>query len=297
MSDTPRLFDQRAIRMHLRRAARANPADFLRQRAVADANDRLAVVMRRFERCLDYATPGTALSQGLVHSPTVGSIIHYATDGALAGTGPWLTVQGEPGLVPFGHESLDLVVSLFALQTIDDLPGTLIQLRRALRPDGLFLACLLGGDSLLELRQAFAEAEAEIEGGISPRVAPFADVRRMGALLQRAGFALPVTDADTITVRYNTVFNLMADLRAMGATNPLVDRRRAPTRWATLARMAEIYHERFSDPDGRVRATFEIIWVSGWAPHESQQKPLKPGSAQMRLADALRTPPDVDKKG
>ena len=172
---------------------------------------------------------------------------------------------------------------------MNDLPGTLIQIRRALKPDGLFLAALIGGDSLTELREAFAEAESEIEGGVSPRVAPFADVRELGALLQRAGFALPVVDSDRLTVRYQSVFALMRDLRRMGATNVLIERRRTPLRRATLQRMAEIYAQRFADPDGRVRATFEIAWLSGWVPHESQQKPLKPGSARARLADALGT--------
>jgi hypothetical protein len=153
----------------------------------------------------------------------------------------------------------------------------------------LLLAAMIGGDSLTELRQAFAQAESEIEGGLSPRVAPFADLRDLGGLLQRAGFALPVIDSERITVRYATVFNLMHDLRRMGATNVLAERRRAPLRRTTLLRMAEIYGERFADPDGRLRATFEIVWLSGWAPDPSQQKPLKPGSAKARLADALNT--------
>jgi len=153
----------------------------------------------------------------------------------------------------------------------------------------LFLAALVGGSSLSELREAFALAEAEVEGGASPHVAPFADVRELGALLQRAGFALPVTDIDRIVVRYASPLALMQDLRKMGATNALVERRRKPLRRATLRRMLEIYGEHFSDADGRVRATFEIVWLSGWAPHEGQQKPLAPGSAKMRLADALGT--------
>jgi hypothetical protein len=152
------------------------------------------------------------------------------------------------------------------------------------------MACLLGGATLTELRQSFAAAESELEGGLSPRVAPFADVRDVGGLLQRAGLALPVADTDTVTVRYATPFGLMADLRAMGLTSNLVDRRRTPLRRATLLRMAAIYAERFADPDGRIRATFDLVWLSGWAPHESQQKPLRPGSAKSRLADALGVP-------
>jgi len=179
------------------------------------------------------------------------------------------------------------VVSALALQFVNDLPGVLVQIRRALKPDGLFLAALMGGETLTELRQSFAAAESEIEGGASPRVAPFADLRELGALLQRAGFALPVTDVDRVIVRYDSAFAVMHDLRRMGATNALLARRRVPLRRATLLRMAEIYAKRFADKDGRVRATFEIVWLSGWAPDPSQQQPLKPGSAKTRLADAL----------
>jgi SAM-dependent methyltransferase len=183
--------------------------------------------------------------------------------------------------------SIDLIVSGLSLQFVNDLPGTLIQVRRALRPDGLFIAALLGGQTLTELRQALAEAESEVEGGVSPHVAPFVDVRELGALLQRAGLALPVTDIDRVTVRYDSVSALMHDLRRMGATNVLIERRRTPPRRRTLGLMTEIYSERFADADGRLRATFDVLWLSAWAPHESQQQPLKPGSAQVRLADAL----------
>jgi hypothetical protein len=172
---------------------------------------------------------------------------------------------------------------------VNDLPGTLVQIRRALKADGLLLAALIGGESLSELRAAFAQAESETEGGISPRVAPFADLREFGALLQRAGFSLPVVDSDRLTVRYQSVLALMHDLRRMGATNVLGERRRAPLKRATLARIAKIYAQRFADADGRLRASFEIVWLSGWVPHESQQEPLKPGSAIQRLADALGT--------
>ena len=198
-------------------------------------------------------------------------------------------IVADEEALPFGDGTLDLVVSALVLQFVNDLPGTLVQIRRALRPDGLFLAALIGGETLTELRQSFAAAESEVEGGASPHVAPFADLRELGALLQRAGFTLPVTDVDRLTVRYDSVFGLMRDLRRMGATNMLHARRRTPLRRATLMRMAEIYAERFSDNDGRVRATFEIIWLSGWAPHPSQQQPLKPGTARTRLADALGT--------
>ncbi len=193
----------------------------------------------------------------------------------------------------FEAESFDLIVSALSLHLVNDLPGALIQLRRALKPDGLFLGAVLGGSSLQELREALAIAETEIAGGVSPRVAPFADIRDMGALLQRAGFALPVTDSEVLTVRYDNLFALMKDLRAMGAANTLFERARKPTSRRLFLRAAEIYAERFADADGRIRATFEIIFLSGWAPHESQQKPLRPGSAQVRLADVL-TRKDAD---
>ena len=193
-----------------------------------------------------------------------------------------------PERLPLATESADLVVSLLALHHVNDLPGAMIQIRRALRPDGLFVAALAGGDTLTELRQSLTIAESEITGGVSPRVAPFADARALGGLLQRAGFALPVVDVDTLIVRYGDLLALMRDLRAFGAANALVERSRKPLRRAVLARAAEIYAEHFADADGRLRATFETIWLTGWAPHESQPKPLRPGSATARLADALK---------
>ncbi len=185
-------------------------------------------------------------------------------------------------------ESLDLALSALALQFANDLPGVLAQIRRALKPDGLFLAALPGGDTLTELRQSFAIAEVECEGGLSPRVLPFADLRDLGALLQRAGFALPVADVDRVIVRYDDAFGLMRDLQRMGATNVLAERRRTMLRRTTLLKMAQTYSERFADSDGRIRATFDIVWLSGWAPHASQQQPLKPGSAKASLADAVK---------
>jgi SAM-dependent methyltransferase len=192
--------------------------------------------------------------------------------------------------VPFRDGAFDLVASALSLQLVNDLPGTLIQIRRALKPDGLFLASVLGGATLAELREAFMEAETELEGGVSPRVAPMADIRDYGGLLQRAGLALSVADSDLVTVTYASPLALMHDLRAMGATNVLRERRRTPLRRRTRLRAMELYFERFAGPGGRIRATFEIIHLLGWAPHDSQQKPLKPGSAAARLADALGVP-------
>ena len=201
---------------------------------------------------------------------------------------------GDAGLVgsldriPLDAESIDLAVSLLSLHEANDIPGALIQIRRALRPDGLFLGAMAGGGTLAELRESLIAAETELYGGASPRVAPFTDVRDAGALLQRAGFALPVADVETLTVRYDSMFGLMQDLRAMGATNALVDRSRRPGSRRLFTRAAEIYAERFADPDGRIRATFAFIWMSGWAPHASQQKPLKPGSATVSLTEILK---------
>jgi len=277
------VFDRQVLRARRKRAVALGPSTFLLERVAEDFTDRLAAVLRRFERAVDLGTPTDAVHRVLAASGKVGSII--AADTSTRGGDQ--AVAADEEALPFADGSLDLVVSALALHLVNDLPGTLIQIRRALRPDGLFLAALLGGDTLTELRQSFTQAEAEIEGGASPRVAPFADLRDLGGLLQRAGFALPVTDVDRVVVRYASPLALMHDLRRMGATGILADRRRQPLRRATLTRMAEIYRERFADPDRRIRATFEIIWLSGWAPHESQQQPLAPGSAQHRLADAL----------
>jgi SAM-dependent methyltransferase len=284
-SPHPVVFDRRLLRARRARAAALGPSTFLLERVAEDLSDRLATVLRRFEVAVDLGTPTAAVWRVLAASGKVATVVRAADatcDCAYA-------VVADEEALPFRDGALDLVVSALALQFVNDLPGTLIQVRRALRPDGLLLAALAGGDTLTELRQAFAAAEAEIEEGISPRVAPFADVRDLGALLQRAGFALPVTDIDRVTVRYQSPMALMHDLRRMGATNALIERSRRPLKRATLQRMAELYAERFADSDGRIRATFEIVWLSGWAPHASQQKPLAPGSARQRLADALGT--------
>jgi SAM-dependent methyltransferase len=283
----PRVFDRDLLRRRRRRAGARGPETFLIDRVADDLAERLDAVLRRFERAVDLGTPGGALRRAL--AGRVGTLI--AVDSIAEGldgyAGPRLVADEEA--LPFADASLDLVVSALALQWVDDLPGTLLQVRRALKPDGLLLAALVGGDSLTELRDSFAAAESEIDGGVSPRVAPFVDTREAGALLQRAGFALPVVDVERITVRYASPFGLMQDLRRMGATNVLVERRRTPLRRATLMRMAELYAARHCDPDGRVRASFDIVWLSGWAPHASQQQPLAPGSAKARLADALNT--------
>ena len=286
MAQGPIIFNRELLRVRRARAEALGPATFLLERVATDLAERLSTVLRTFALAADLGTPGDAVRRAL---PNVATIIAMDTRFAAAGGDGALRVVGDLEALPFGDGTLDLAVSGLALQFVNDLPGALAQIRRALKPDGLFLAALVGGASLAELRDAFAAAETEVEGGVSPRVAPFVDVRDLGALLQRAGFALPVTDVDRIVVRYRSPLDLMYDLRRMGATNVLIERRRAPLKRATLRRMMEIYDARYADADGRVRATFEIVWLSGWAPHESQQKPLAPGSARTRLADALRT--------
>lgn len=270
----PRLFDRSLLRQRQQRAVQLGPASFLLDRVAEDLAERLHAVLREFSNGVDLGTPGDQLREA------IGAGVKQLTAVSLP-----VSDSEALALVP---DSIDLAVSALALQFVNDLPGVLAQTRRALKPDGLLLAAIVGGETLTELRQSFAAAEAEIEGGASPRVAPFADLRDVGALLQRAGFALPVTDVDRVIVRHDNAFALMQDLRRMGATNVLTERRRTPLRRATLLRMAHIYAERFADPDGRIRATFDIVWMSGWAPHESQQKPLKPGSAKMSLADAIK---------
>ena len=274
-TSAPLLFDRALLRARQDRARRGGPATFLLDRVTEDMADRLAAVTREFADAAEIWTPGELLREPV--ADRFRSIVRVGLD--------------ETEALPLPPESIDLAVSALAFQFVNDLPGVLAQIRRALRPDGLLLAAMIGGDTLTELRQAFAEAEAECEGGVSPRVAPFADLRDVGALLQRAGFALPVTDVDSLVVRYDNAFALMADLRRMGATNVMIERRRTPTRRATLLRMAQIYTSRFADPDGRIRASFDIIWLSGWAPHESQPKPLRPGSAKASLEAAVKRTP------
>jgi SAM-dependent methyltransferase len=279
---SPLVFDRELFRRRLAKAVAGDYPDFLLARATEDLDERLAAVLRRFERAVDLGTP----------MPVASAVLRAKAEALwrMAEAGGAADFTGDLERLPLADESIDLAASLLALHGVNDLPGALIQIRRALRPDGLFIGCLLGGRTLQELREALLAAEAETTGGVSPRVAPFADLRDMGSLLQRAGFALPVVDSELVTVRYGDIFGLLRDLRTMGWANALMDRRKASLRRDTLLRVAELYAERFSDPDGRLRATFEMVWVSGWAPHESQQKPLRPGSAKTRLADALGVP-------
>jgi SAM-dependent methyltransferase len=291
MSQPPRLFDRALHRRRLARAASDfGAADFLKRRAADDVVVRLEAVQRRFEVAVDLGARDGAFARALAPSDAaakVGLLIETDLSAAmLAGRGGPRLVADEERL-PFAEASLDLVVSSLALHWTNDLVGALIQIRRALKPDGLFIGALLGGATLSELRQALLQAEAEVRGGAGPRVSPFADAYDGAALLQRAGFALPVADVDKVAVRYAHPLKLLADLRAMGETSVLTERPPLPLNRAILERAVAIYAERFSGPDGRVNATFEILTLTGWAPHPDQQQPLKPGSAKMRLADAL----------
>jgi SAM-dependent methyltransferase len=290
MSAPPRLFDRALHRRRLDRAAAGyGGADFLKRRAAEDAVDRLEAILRDFPRAVDLGARSGAFREALASSPAgqrVGWLVEADLSGAMmsARTGPRIQLDEER--LPFADGSLDLVVSTLSLHWTNDLPGALAQIRRSLRPDGLFLGSLLGGGTLKELRWALTQAEIEVRGGAGPRVSPFADALDGAGLLQRAGFALPVSDIDHLTVRYAHPLKLMADLRAMGETSVLVERP-GPLSRRVLERALGLYVDRYAEADGRVPATFDIINLTGWAPHESQQKPLKPGSAKMRLADAI----------
>lgn len=285
------VFDQPLVEARRKRALRnADPkALFLLEIAAQDLAERLSVVERHFERAVELHGYTGITAEYLARTGKVGSVERVEIDQAFA--------EGENALsvasletVPLEPASVNLIVSPLSLHLTNDTPGVFIQVRRALKPDGLFLAAIPGNGTLKELREVLLATESELTGGASPRVIPFADVRDIGALLQRAGFALPVADGETYTVRYASLFALLKDLRAMGMTNPLAARSRKPLTRRFFVRAAEIYADRFSDPDGRIRATFSIIYLSGWAPHESQQKPLAPGSAKRRLSDALGVP-------
>lgn len=290
MSASPIAIFDRDLLKRRRDRASASPetADFLLRHAADDIADRLSLVKRAFPLVVDLGAGHGVLTRRLSSAAIAAQTI-VATDlsPSLLAHAPAPRLVADEEVLPFAPGSLDLVVSSLTLQLANDLPGVLVQIRRALKPDGLLLASLLGGASLVELREAFLVAETEILGGASPRVAPFADVRALGALMQRAGFALPVADSETLTVAYDSALHLMRDLRAMGWTNILADRSRKPLRRDVLSRAVEIYRQRHARPDGRVTATFELVTLTGWAPHESQQKPMRPGSAKARLADAL----------
>ncbi|HZG30331.1 MAG TPA: methyltransferase domain-containing protein [Ensifer sp.] len=282
------VFDPELVEKNRARAASIadRGAGFLLDMAAEELADRLSAVERHFARGVELHGMTGVTAASIMATGKVDHMTRLETTGFGADT-------GDLKVAPLEHlslepESLNLVVSPLSAHLTNDTPGLFIQARRALKPDGLFLAAIPGAGTLAELREALLSAEEELTGGVSPRVIPFADVRDIGALLQRAGFALPVADVETYTVRYDSIFPLMRDLRHMGMANPLTGRSRKPPSRKFFVRAGEIYAERFSDPDGRIRATFSIVYVSGWAPHESQQKPLRRGSAKVSLASVLK---------
>jgi SAM-dependent methyltransferase len=288
MSGAPAIIDSALLRdRRNRRAGEAVAHDFLLARVAEDFAERLSIVRRTFPMAANVGAYHGVVSRRLRETNTVGCIIDVEASPALLAQCDGPRILAECEVLPFAPESLDLIVSGLAWQLVNDIPGVLAQARRALKPDGLLLAAFLGGDTLKELREAWLAAEAEILGGASPRVSPFADVRDLGGLLQRAGFALPVADSDVFRVTYADPLAMMRELQAMAASNMLVERRRVPVTRGLLMRACEIYAERFALPDGRIPATYEIVTLTAWVPHDSQQKPLKPGSAQMRLAEVL----------
>ena len=282
------VFDRAVLRRRRERAARDwESRAFLKREIAGRLVDRLDDVRRSFACALDLGSHGDEVATALGDRQTVEWLARADLGHGFARRARGPAVVADEELLPFAPESFDLVVSAMDLHWVNDLPGTLVQIRRILRPDGLLLGAMLGGATLWQLRQALAAAESEVEGGLSPRVSPFADLRDAAGLLQRAGFALPVADSETIEVEYETALALMRDLAGMGESNLVADRRRGLARRTTLLRAAEIYGERFALPSGRVAASFDVLFLHGWAPHESQPQPLKPGSAARRLADAL----------
>lgn len=298
MSTPPQIFDRTLLKMRRLKALRTHgaDADFLLSHVCEDMLDRLSLVLRPFPTILELGGHTGQLANALRMREGTERVIRqehhqdfFAQDPASAShTIPLQTVVGDEEALAFKAHSIDMIISPLSLHWVNDLPGSLFQIRNSLKPDGLFLATLLGNESLKELRTAFLQAESEQSGGASPRIAPFPELKDVGALLQRAGFALPVADQDILTVRYKSMFDLLQDLRKMGAGNALATRSRKSLHRDVLMRAAQIYQEQFSDDDGKIRATFQILSLSGWAPHESQQKPLQPGSAKTHLSQILK---------
>jgi len=285
---TMTVFDRQTVRRHRDRAAAGFAGhDFLVDEVATRLEERLDDIRREFPSALDLGAHVGALRDKIETRPGVKRVIASDLSEAMARKLGGAALVADEEALPFAEGAFDLIVSSLSLHWVNDLPGTLVQIRRALRPDGLFLAALLGGDTLVELRRAVVEAESEIEGGVSPRVSPFLDVREGGALLQRAGFALPVVDSDTITVTWPDALALMRDLRGMGEANAVVERKKGFSRRETLFTAAARYQDRHGDAEGRIPATFQVIYLTGWAPHDSQQRALQPGAATSRLADVL----------
>jgi SAM-dependent methyltransferase len=285
-----RIFDRRLLRERRGRAAgELHAHDFLLTEIAERLADRLSDIARRFPVALDLGARDGILARTLQRRGGIETLVQ--SDASLINAqrlqgGAALVADEE--LLPFKEHCFDAVLSNLALHWVNDLPGALAQIRSSLKPDGLFLASLFGAGTLAELRTALMEAELAETGGVSPRVSPFADLRDAAGLLQRAGFALPVADADTVTVTYGDFFALLRDLRGMGETNILFDRLKHPTRRTVFARAAAIYQERFADAGGRLPATFQVVFLTGWAPDPSQQQPARRGSGKTSLKDVFR---------
>ncbi len=289
MTDTMIVFDRSLVRRRRDRAAeKLADHDFLFREIAERLVDRLNDIGRKFDRALDLGCHSGALAHALTGSDKVGWLVQSDLSPAMVTHAPARArLASDEEALPFRSNLFDMVISGLSLHWVNDLPGTLLQIQRSLTPDGLFLATLFGGETLGELRAALTDAELEVSGGASPRVSPFVDVRDAGMLLQRAGFSLPVVDAETITVSYADPLALLHDVRGMGEANALVSRHKAPLRRAVLQRMFELYGERHATGDGRITASFQTVTLTGWKPDASQPKPLRPGSAAQRLADAL----------
>lgn len=291
MSDSMMIFDRRAVRLHRDRATQTiSRHDFLLQEIAGRLVERLDDVKRDFSVALDLGCHTGQLSHALKDHKKIGCLVCCDLSPAMVRQAPGPRLVADEEVLPFKDGSFDLIISLLSLHWINDLPGALLQIRSALKPDGLFLGAMLGGQTLKELRQALAEAEIAGEGGLSPRISPFADIRDVGNLLQRAGFALPVVDSESLTVVYPDPLKLMTDLRGMGEANATLHRRKTFTRRATLLDGLARYRAASDNDNDTVPATFQIVYLSGWAPHESQPKPLRRGSARARLADAIAGP-------
>lgn len=277
----PPIFDRQLLRQRRLRSLRSG-SQFLNDIVTAELAERLAIINRPLRAMLVHGTASTVLKAAASEIRPSAKII--ASDIVER---PNLDLVFDDEALPFAPHSLEAFVHVLGLESTNDVPGVLAQIRQALKPDGVLLGAVLGGDTLVELRQAWLIAETEVLGGATPRVAPFIHIREWGALLQRAGFALPVVDSDRRIARYRDLVGLMHDLRGLGLANPMMQRSRKPLSRSLLAAVARAYADRYAAADGRIPATFEIIYLTAWHPHESQQKPLRPGSATLRLAEAL----------
>ena len=283
-----RVFDRRAVRQHRERAAaNLDRHDFLFREVAERLADRLSDIKRQFPLALELGCHTGQLASQVGQRGGIETLIQADLSEAMARRAGRPALVADEEFLPIGEQCLDLVLSVLSLHWVNDLPGALVQIRRALKPDGLFLAAMLGGETLNELRQSFLIAETEVSGGASPRVAPFAEVAEAGSLLQRAGFALPVVDTDVLTFRYTDPLGLMRELQGLGESNAVVERHKGLTPRRAIDEAARQYQLRFADSEGRVPATFQVLYLTAWAPDASQQRPLRPGSAGERLADAL----------